>query len=248
MTSDQEPDVSVTFPRYICIHGHFYQPPRENPWLEAVEVQDSAVPYHDWNERITRECYGPNSRARLLDAEGKIIGVLNNYAWMSYNFGPTLLSWMAEAAPDVVKGIVEGDRLSQERRSGHGNALAQVYNHIIMPLAGQRDQRTEVLWGKEDFRRRFGREPEGMWLAETAVDVASLEALAAAGMRFTVLAPRQAKRWRPVGGQDWTEIPEGIDPSRAYLCRLPSGKSITLFFYDGRVSRQVAFEKLLDHG
>jgi alpha-amylase/alpha-mannosidase (GH57 family) len=240
--------VSVTFPRYICIHGHFYQPPRENPWLEAVEVQDSAAPYHDWNERITRECYAPNSRARLVDGEGKIVGLLNNYAWMSYNFGPTLLAWMEQAAPEVLQGIVEGDRLSRERRSGHGNALAQVYNHVIMPLAGQRDKTTEVLWGIADFRKRFGREPEGMWLAETAADLASLEALAAAGIRFTVLAPRQAKRWRPLGSDQWTEVPEGIDPSQAYLCRLPSGKSIVLFFYDGLISRQVAFEKLLDHG
>jgi alpha-amylase/alpha-mannosidase (GH57 family) len=240
--------VSVTFPRYITIHGHFYQPPRENPWLEAVEIQDSAAPYHDWNERITRECYAPNSRARLVDGGGKIVGVLNNYAWMSFNFGPTLLAWMEQSAPEVLQGIVEGDRLSRERRSGHGNALAQVYNHVIMPLASRRDQQTQVLWGLADFRKRFGREPEGMWLAETAADLASLEALVAAGIRFTVLAPRQAKRWRPIGGPQWTEIPEGIDPSQAYLCRLPSGKSIMLFFYDGQISRQVAFEKLLDQG
>jgi alpha-amylase/alpha-mannosidase (GH57 family) len=240
--------VTVQFPRYVCIHGHFYQPPRENPWLDAVEVQDSAAPYHDWNERITRECYGPNSRSRLVDSSGKIVGLSNNYAKMSFNFGPTLLDWMARGAPDALQGIVEGDRLSQERRSGHGNALAQVFNHVIMPLANERDKRTQVLWGLADFRLRFGREPEGMWLAETAADVASLEALAATGIRFTVLAPRQAKRWRRIGEEAWTSIPEGIDPSRAYLCRLPSGKSITLFFYDGILSRQVAFEGLLDRG
>jgi alpha-amylase/alpha-mannosidase (GH57 family) len=240
--------VSVQFPRYICIHGHFYQPPRENPWLEAVEVQDSAAPYHDWNERITRECYGPNNRSRLLDGNGQIIGLSNNYAWMSFNFGPTLLEWMAENAADVLHGIVEGDRLSRQRRDGHGNALAQVYNHVILPLAGPRDQRTQVLWGIADFRKHFGREPEGMWLAETAADVASLEVLAAAGIRFTILAPRQAKRWRRLGETNWTEVPEGIDPSQAYLCRLPSGRSITLFFYDGAISRQVAFERLLNSG
>jgi alpha-amylase/alpha-mannosidase (GH57 family) len=235
-------------PRYICVHGHFYQPPRENPWLEAVEVQDSASPFHDWNERITRECYGPNSRARLVDQSGKIIDLINNYAWMSYNFGPTLLAWLEQGAPEVLQGIVEGDRVSRERRHGHGNALAQVYNHIIMPLASPHDQRTQVLWGIADFRKRFGREPEGMWLAETAVNIASLEALAAAGIRFTVLAPRQARRWRKLGEERWTEIPEGVDPSRAYLCRLPSGKAISLFFYDGMISRQVAFERLLDSG
>ncbi|HEV3445130.1 MAG TPA: DUF3536 domain-containing protein, partial [Gemmataceae bacterium] len=235
-------------PRYICVHGHFYQPPRENPWLEAVEVQDSASPFHDWNERITRECYGPNSRARLVDQSGKIIDLINNYAWMSYNFGPTLLAWLEQGAPEVLQGIVEGDRVSRERRHGHGNALAQVYNHIIMPLASPHDQRTQVLWGIADFRKRFGREPEGMWLAETAVNISSLEALAVAGIRFTVLAPRQARRWRKLGEERWAEIPEGVDPSRAYLCRLPSGKAISLFFYDGMISRQVAFERLLDSG
>jgi alpha-amylase/alpha-mannosidase (GH57 family) len=234
--------------RYLCIHGHFYQPPRENPWLGVVEVQDSAAPYHDWNERITHECYAPNTRARLLDSQGRIINLLNNYAWISFNFGPTLLSWMAEAAPEALEEIVEADRLSRDRRRGHGNALAQVYNHMILPLASLRDKQTQVHWGIVDFRHRFGREPEGMWLAETAVDVESLEALAEAGIRFTLLAPRQARRWRKVGDKNWIEIPGGIDPSRAYLARLPSGRSIALFFYDGIVSPQVAFERLLDQG
>jgi alpha-amylase/alpha-mannosidase (GH57 family) len=240
----------VTAPqrRYLCIHGHFYQPPRENPWLEAVEVQDSAAPFHDWNERITRECYAPNFRARLLDADHKIYGVLNNYAWISFNFGPTLLAWLEQNAPDVLRGVVEGDRLSRERRGGHGNALAQVYNHVIMPLASARDKRTQVRWGVADFRRRFGRQPEGMWLAETAADVASLEALVDEGIRFTVLSPRQAHRWRPLAGGPWTAIPDGVDPSRAYLCRLPSSRSIALFFYDGSIARQVAFEGLLADG
>ncbi|MBV8309631.1 MAG: hypothetical protein JO344_04440, partial [Planctomycetaceae bacterium] len=235
-------------PRYICIHGHFYQPPRENPWLGVVEVQDSAAPFHDWNERITHECYAPNTRARLLDGQGRIINLLNNYAWISFNFGPTLLQWMADTAPEALPGIVEADRLSQERRRGHGNALAQVYNHMILPLASPRDKQTQVLWGIADFRHRFGREPEGMWLAETAVDMESLEVLAEASIHFTILAPSQARRWRKLGEKNWVEISGGIDPSRAYLCRLPSGRSIVLFFYDGIVSQQVAFERLLDHG
>ncbi|WP_406699336.1 DUF3536 domain-containing protein [Singulisphaera sp. Ch08] len=238
----------MSSPRYLCIHGHFYQPPRENPWLDVVEVQDSAQPDHDWNERITRECYGPNTRSRLLDDQGRILNLSNNYARMSFNFGPTLLSWLKTSAPDVLAGIIEADRLSRERRGGHGNALAQVYNHIILPLASAHDKRTQVLWGIADFQHYYGHKPEGMWLAETAADIASLEALADAGIRFTVLAPHQAKRWRPIGKQDWSEIPGGIDPSRAYTIRLPSGKSLAIFFYDGSVSRQVAFERLLDSG
>ncbi len=235
-------------PRYVCIHGHFYQPPRENPWLEAVEVQDSASPYHDWNERITRECYAPNMRSRLVDNQGRIVNLINNYAWMSFNFGPTLLSWLADNSPEVLAGIVQGDRLSRERHRGHGNALAQVYNHLIMPLASARDKETQVAWGIADFRCRFGRDPEGMWLAETAVDVASLEVLAAAGIRFTVLAPKQARCWRKLGETAWTDTAGAIDPTRAYRCKLPSGASIALFFYDGAVAQQVAFERLLDSG
>jgi alpha-amylase/alpha-mannosidase (GH57 family) len=235
-------------PRYVCIHGHFYQPPRENPWLEAVEVQDSAAPDHDWNERITRECYAPNTRSRIMDGEGRIVHLLNNYAWMSFNFGPTLLSWMEEHAPNVLRGIVEADRVSRERYGGHGNALAQVYNHVIMPLASPRDKVTQVRWGVADFQHRFGRDPEGMWLAETAADTPTLEVLAEAGIRFTVLSPAQAKQWRRLGAETWEELPGGIDPSRAYLCRLPSGRTINLFFYDGNISRQVAFERLLNRG
>jgi len=238
----------MSYPRYICIHGHFYQPPRENPWLNAVEVEDSAAPFHDWNERITSECYAPNTRARLLHGDGRIIQLLNNYAWISFNFGPTLLQWMAACAPDVHQGIVEADHLSQARRGGHGNALAQVYNHLIMPLASQRDKETQVAWGIADFRHRFGRDPEGMWLAETAVDTDSLEVLAEAGISFTILAPRQARRWRKLGTKEWYEVPGGVDPSRAYLCRLPSGRSIVLFFLDAIVSHRVAFERLLDDG
>ncbi len=238
----------MKYPRYVCIHGHFYQPPRENPWLDVVEAQDSAAPFHDWNERITRECYAPNTRARLLDHQGRIINLLNNYAWISFNFGPTLLSWFEEHTPDVLRDIAEADRVSAQRRGGHGNAVAQVYNHMILPLASERDKRTQVLWGLADFRRRFGREAEGMWLAETAVDTPSLEALAEAGVKYTILSPYQAKRWRKIGGKEWSGDTGGVDPSRAYTMKLPSGKSISLFFYDGNISQQVAFERLLDDG
>ena len=166
--------------KLICIHGHFYQPPRENPWLEAVETQDSAAPYHDWNERITAECYAPNAWARILDGENRIVSIVNNYASISFNFGPTLLSWLEEREPEVYRAILQADAESRGRFSGHGSAMAQAYNHAILPLANERDRRTQVAWGAADFRRRFGREPEGMWLPETAADTPSLEALAEA--------------------------------------------------------------------
>ena len=216
--------------RFVCIHGHFYQPPRENPWLEAVEAQESAYPYHDWNERITAECYAANARARILDGENRIVEIVNNYESMSFNFGPTLLSWLEVKRPDVYAAILEADRKSAERFSGHGSAIAQPYNHAILPLADPRDKATQVAWGVRDFERRFGRPAEGMWLPETAVDTASLEALAAAGIRFTILAPHQVSHLRSAGG-DWVAIPaEGIDPTRPYRVPLPSGKSIAVFF------------------
>jgi len=235
--------------RYICIHGHFYQPPRENPWLEAIERQDSAYPYHDWNERITAECYGPNARARILDDADRIVDIVNNYSRISYNFGPTLLSWLAEQADGVYQAVIEADAQSAERFSGHGSAMAQAYNHLILPLANARDKRTQVHWGIRDFERRFGRRPEGMWLAETAVDTETLEVLAEAGIAFTVLAPSQASRVRPLGGRNWRDVSGGrIDPSRAYQAKLSSGRGIALFFYDGPISRAVAFEGLLRRG
>lgn len=234
--------------RYVCIHGHFYQPPRENPWLESIEQQDSAFPYHDWNERITDECYRPNMRARMLDGEGRIAQVVNNYARISFNFGPTVLSWFEEHAPDVYEGILRADKESAERFGGHGSALAQAYNHMILPLANDRDRRTQIRWGVRDFEHRFGRRPEGMWLPETAVNTATLENLVDEGIRFTVLAPRQGGRSRAVGAPDWEGEPGAIDPSRAYEIPLPSGRSIAAFFYDGPISQGVAFEKLLESG
>jgi alpha-amylase/alpha-mannosidase (GH57 family) len=234
--------------RLITIHGHFYQPPRENPWLEAVETQDSAFPWHDWNGRITAECYEPNATARVLDAQDRILRIVNNYASISFNFGPTLLSWLEASAPDTYAAILEADRISRDRYSGHGCAIAQAYNHIILPLAPDRDKRTQVRWGLRDFEHRFGRKPEGMWLPETAVDVASLEALAAAGIAFTILEPHQAARWRRIGETAWHDAHGSIDPTMPYVCRLPSGRSISIFFYDGPISRAVAFERLLARG
>jgi alpha-amylase/alpha-mannosidase (GH57 family) len=235
--------------RYLCIHCHFYQPPRENPWLEQIELQDSAYPYHDWNERISAECYAPNLAARILDDQQRITRIVNNYSRISYNFGPTLLSWAAEHAADMYKGIIDSDRQSQKHFSGHGSAMSQAYNHMIMPLSNSRDKATQVRWGVDDFESRFGRPPEGMWLPETAVDLESLDLMAQAGVLFTVLAPHQAKAIRPLAGGEWQNVTGAkIDPSRAYLHRTASGKSITLFFYDGPISQAVAFEKLLHNG
>ena len=231
--------------KWVCIHGHFYQPPRENPWLEAVEPQPSAHPYRDWNERITAECYRPNAAARVVDRGNQIIQIVDNYARMSFNVGPTLMSWLEDHAPDVHDALIAADRASIARFSGHGSAMAQAYNHMIMPLASARDRVTQVRWGIVDFQRRFGRAPEGMWLPECAADTASLEALAAEGILFTVLAPHQAKAWRPPGGA-WRTQP--IDPGRAYRCALPSGRSIDLVFYDGATAQAVAFERLLADG
>jgi alpha-amylase/alpha-mannosidase (GH57 family) len=235
--------------KYLCIHCHFYQPPRENPWLEEIELQDSAYPYHDWNERITAECYGPNLAARILDGEQRISSIINNYSKMSFNFGPTLLSWAADHAPEIHQGLVESDKQSQKLFSGHGSAMAQVYNHMILPLANSRDKETQIRWGFDDFVSRFGRLPEGMWLPETAVDLESLDLMAQIGLKFAVLAPHQAKAIRPLAGGPWEDVGGGrIDSTRPYLVKTPGGNSISLFFYDGPISQAVAFEKLLDNG
>ena len=236
--------------KYICIHGHFYQPPRENPWLEAVEMQDSASPFHDWNERITNECYAPNARARLLDGDGRIEKIVSNYSRMSFNFGPTVLSWMKEKMPEIHDAIVSADKKSQERFSGHGSALAQNYNHMILPLASTRDKHTQVIWGIRDFESRFGRKPEGMWLAETAADNETLDVLAEHGIKFTILSPFQAARVRSLEeNSEWQDANGAkVDPSQPYLVKLKSGRSIVVFFYDAPIAQAVAFEKLLTDG
>lgn len=235
--------------RYLCVHAHFYQPPRENPWLESVEVQDSAYPYHDWNERITAECYAPNGASRILNGDGRIRSIVNNYLKISFNFGPTLLSWMEQKSAPLYSAILATDHATFSERSGHGSAIAQAYNHMIMPLANPRDRQTQVIWGIRDFQHRFGRVPEGMWLPEGAVDLQTLEVLAAHGLKFTILSPFSAKRVRSINGTKWKDVSGGqIDPSRAYKMALPSGRSIGIFFYDGPASRAVAFEDILASG
>jgi alpha-amylase/alpha-mannosidase (GH57 family) len=236
--------------KFICIHGHFYQPPRENPWLETVETQDSAAPYHDWNERVCAECYAPNGAARILNEKKQITRILNNYARMSFNFGPTLLSWLKENAPRTYRMILNGERRSRASYGGHSSAMAQVYNHIIMPLASERDRITQIRWGIADYQSHYGSPPEGMWLAETAADTATLELLAEHGIKFTLLAPHQCKRIRPLKeGAAWTETTGAtVDTTRPYLVRFKSGASIAVFFYNGPASRAIAFEGLLNSG
>jgi len=235
--------------RYVCIHGHFYQPPRENPWTRQVEQEPSAAPYHDWNERIAAECYGPNSASPLVGEDGKIVDMTNNYAKMSFDFGPTLLRWIESHYSELLGRIVEADRESAATFSGHGSAMAQVYNHMIMPLASPADRRTQAKWGIQDFQRRFGRYPEGMWLPETAVDTDTLRALAEQGIKFTILSPRQALAVRKEGDEQWTDVSGGrIDTKRAYRCKLPSNLGISLFFYDDTISNRIAFGDLLSDG
>jgi alpha-amylase/alpha-mannosidase (GH57 family) len=243
--------------RYICIHGHFYQPPRENPWLETVEVQDSAEPYHDWNDRITAECYAPNGASRIVNKQNQIVRIVNNYSRMSFNFGPTLLSWLQENAPRTYRMVIDADERSLHRYGGHGSAMAQVYNHIILPLATPRDAVTQIRWGIADFEHRFGRRPEGMWLAETAVNRECLDLMAREGVRFTVLAPHQCARIRRLNGCDrlfsddapWINTPNAsVNTTRAYRVPLDEGRSIAVFFYNGPISRAIAFEGLLNNG
>jgi alpha-amylase/alpha-mannosidase (GH57 family) len=234
---------------YICIHAHFYQPPRENPWIEAIEYQPSAFPYHDWNRRVTAECYHPNGVSHILDKNGLIERIVNNYSGISFDFGPTLLSWLEVENPPTYSRIIEADRESRERFSGHGSALAQAYNHAILPLCNRRDKITQIRWGIADFSRRFGRRPEGMWIPETAVDLETLDLMAQMDLKFAILAPRQAKRVRKRGERAWHSISnQDIDPSMAYEIGLPSGRRMALFFYDGPISLAVGFEKLLSDG
>jgi alpha-amylase/alpha-mannosidase (GH57 family) len=244
---------------YVTVHGHFYQPPRENPYLDAIERQPSAAPFHDWNERIHWECYRPNAFARVFNDQGEIVEIVNNYEYFSFNMGPTLMSWLERYDFEVYQRILEADIKSCQRLHGHGNAIAQVYNHIIMPLANERDKYTQIRWGKEDFRSRFGRDPEGMWLAETGVDYATLEALVAEGIRFIILAPSQAQRCRPLPTEhdphpEWLEVGGSqIDPTRPYRCYLEGSSGtdshsrpyIDIFFYDGPISRDMGFSDVV---
>ncbi len=235
--------------KLVCIHGHFYQPPRENPWLGEIEREESAAPFHDWNERIDAECYRANTAARLVDGRNRIVNLHGNYGSLSFNFGPTLLRWIERHDPWVYGAIVAADRESAARFDGHGNAIAQIYNHIIMPLANRRDKITQIRWGIRDFEYRFGRRPEGMWLPETAVDRETLALMAEHGIKFTILSPFQAARWRFFGkGTAWRDARNGAIPTgRAYRYDCGRSGTIHLFFYDSSLARGIAFDRTLDH-
>lgn len=232
----------------LIIHGHFYQPPRENPWTGVVEIEPGAAPFHDWNERIHSECYGPNAGVRMLDPATGRERIVNNYTNISFNFGPTLLSWLKVKHPDTYAGIISADRQSARERAGHGNAIAQAYGHPILPLCNERDRQTQIHWGLADFRDRFGREAESIWLPETACNDDVLSLLIEAGLRFVILAPHQSSRIRAIGGGEWLDVNEqSIDTGIAYRYshRDGSDRSIAVFFYDGPTSRAIAFENLL---
>lgn len=234
--------------RYICIHGHFYQPPRENPWLEEIELQDSASPYHDWNQRVTFECYAPNAASRILDSDRKIIDIVNNYKKISFNFGPTLLYWMEARRPETLRAIIEAGTQDKKLFSGHSSAIAQAFNHMIMPLSNYRDRRTQIIWGIKEYEQRFHGKPEGIWLPETAVDKKSLDIIAEMGLKFVILAPHQIARYRKIGDSEWSEAIKELDLRMPYLCKLESGRTISLFIYDGQISKDVGFNNLLDNG
>lgn len=230
----------------LIVHGHFYQPPRENPWTGTIAEQPNAAPFHDWNERIHAECYQPNSAVPIAE-NGDVPRAINNYAHISFNFGPTLLSWIEQHHPTTYRRIIDADRASAEAHQGHGNAIGQAYGHAILPLCNERDLRTQIRWGLADFRQRFGREPESIWLPETAVNDRVMAALMDEDVRYVILAPHQARRIRGSGETAWVEVNENtVDTSIAYRYDHPdSHKSMAVFFYHGQTSRAIAFEKLL---
>ena len=232
---------------FVTIHGHFYQPPRESPWTGEIQRQEGAAPFHDWNERITDECYGPNGRSRVLDPQGRITALVNNYAHVSFDFGPTLLSDLERRFPRVYQRILDADRETVARHGGHGSGMAQAYNHAILPLASLPDKWTQVRWGLRDFQHRFGRPSEGLWLPETAIDAETLRVVAEAGVRFLILAPHQAWRMRGLGERKWEACGAAIDTGRTYRCFADPARRtwVDCFFYDSSLSVAASFEHLL---
>lgn len=200
--------------RSFCIHAHFYQPPREDPLTGIIPKEAGSAPFPNWNERIHAECYRPNAEH-------------GNFSVISFNIGPTLCNWMAGHDPKTWGEIIAQDHANLER-NGVGNAIAQAYNHTILPLASHQDKVTQIAWGIADFEHRFGRKPQGMWLPETAVDYDVLRILAERGIEFTILAPWQADR-------------ENLDVTHPYRVHLPGGNSIVVFFYHRDLSGGISF-------
>jgi alpha-amylase/alpha-mannosidase (GH57 family) len=237
--------------RFFALHAHFYQPPRENPWTGRIDPQPSAWPFHDWNSRVARECYLPNSCARVNDSSGRVLELANNYLHLNFNFGPTLFSWLERTYPFYYEKVVRAGRESRER-TGHSNAIAQAYNHMIMPLASFQDQLTQALWGIKDFEHRYGFKPEAMWLPETAASDDTLRLLVDLGMKYVILSPYQAEKVREHDASSWEDVSSGnFDTTRPYVWydTLPGGhrarnRSIAVFFYDGQLSKAAAFEGL----
>ncbi len=226
---------------YLIIHGHFYQPPREDPETGVIPLQPSAAPYHDWNCRITKECYGANSASRILNGYGEITDIVNNYRYMSFNFGPTLLDWLEVHSPNVYSSILQGDRDSILSNGGHGNAIAQGYNHTILPLDTREDAEIQILWGLENFRRHFGRESEGIWLPETAVNTRTIDLLIDRNISFIILSPWQVEGVREKGEKKWKPLGNTPVPShRSYYIRGTSG-SVAAFFYNPELASGISF-------
>lgn len=233
---------------YLIIHGHFYQPPREDPWTGTIPRQPSAEPFHNWNKRITKECYAANAASRLLDGNGLVTAMINNYEFLSFNFGPTLLQWIEREAPRIYKKILHADEISISKNNGHGNAIAQVYNHMILPLADREDAETQILWGLEDFEQRFGRKAEGIWLAETAVSGWVIDLLIRHEIRFIILSPWQGEATSPEGSKTWIPLKGQPVPSdRVYRIDRSEG-SIAVFFYDPELAQGISFEHYLRNG
>lgn len=230
---------------FLCIHTHFYQPPRENAWTNEIKPQPSALPFHDWNERILQECYKPNSEAVIVDEHDEVVRRVNNYEYFNFDFGPALLSWIKRKHPKTYERIIEADKKSISIHNGHGNSIAMIYNHIIMPLANHNDKITQVKWGVADFKFHFNREPEGMWLPETACNEETLEVLMEEGIKYIILDPSQAEKVRKIRHGKWKNVSLGnIDSEIPYRCYLNNhpGKFINIFFYNGPLSKNIAFD------
>ncbi|CAN5461318.1 hypothetical protein BH10BAC5_BH10BAC5_10480 [soil metagenome] len=236
---------------FFCIHGHFYQPPRENPLTNEIDIEYGAAPFHDWNEKIFSECYLPNSEAGIYNDDNIKIKEVNNYCYLNFNFGPTLISWIRKNHPETYYKIIEADKKSLEYHHGHGNAIAQVYNHIIMPLANDNDKITQIKWGIADFKFHFGRQPEGMWLAETACNQNTIEALISCGIKYIILDQSQADSICDLDNENWFDVSNGqINPKFGYKCfsELDKNRSINIIFYDGALSKAAAFEDITKTG